>query len=153
MEQAEVWELVKMPGAEPSLIRRVRADRVEQLTARLMQQEQDRTAKVMSNRRIPLWVREIIREVSAKHDISPGEMISDSRRRNVIVARNEAIYLVKSVKMALSSPVIGRWFGKDHTTILHCLSSHAAKYDLPKLTGFDLPNALLRKRIAHHGVA
>lgn len=44
-----------------------------------------------------------------------------SRTFPVVAARHAAIYAVKMERPDMSYPAIGRWFGLDHTSILHCV--------------------------------
>jgi hypothetical protein len=97
---------------------------------------------------MPEWARQIIEDVSNRRGICPSELAGNSRSRKVVRARNEAIYLVKARKPGLSSPQMGRWFNRDHVSILYALASYSEANRLPKLAGYDIDNARVRKREA-----
>ena len=65
---------------------------------------------------------EIIVEETAKYyTMEPRQILGTSRTKDVVQARQVAIYLIRSITN-LSLPEIGKVFGKDHTTIMHSLS-------------------------------
>lgn len=71
-------------------------------------------------------IEEIIIRVAAWHGRKYSEIIGQSRNRELMVARHDAIaavYLIfRSERRHLSLPEMGRAFGgRDHTTILHAL--------------------------------
>lgn len=80
---------------------------------------------------LPEWVRRIVREVSEKHGVPPREILSRSRTVQVAAARTEAIYLTKATEPMTSAPTIGRWFGRDHTSVLTALARYQAKHGAP----------------------
>jgi chromosomal replication initiator protein len=76
----------------------------------------------MPNEKRP--AKEIILEVL---EMFPGvnfrEVQGPARNRNVVRARQVAMYEVSKQRPDLSSPVIGSIFGdRDHTTVLHAVS-------------------------------
>jgi hypothetical protein len=124
---------------------RQRADEAKILAEK---QEARRQGLLTFKRRfMPEWARQIVERACEKHGICPSEMACDNRKHRVVKARNEAIYLVKARKPMLSSPQLGGWFGRDHTSILHSLASYSAATGSPKLVGYDLANARERNRI------
>ena len=67
--------------------------------------------------------RTILNEVAKRHMISPKDILSNSRRNFIVVARQEVCWrLHKELKMSL--PQIGRRLNRDHTTILHSLRAY-----------------------------
>lgn len=45
-----------------------------------------------------------------------------TRHRDIVAARQAAMYAVRQERQDLSFPAIGRWFGgRDHTTVLHAV--------------------------------
>lgn len=60
----------------------------------------------------------IIRRVAAAFGVSEKELLGPSRLRNVLRARQVAMYLTRELA-GLSLPRIGAAFGRDHTTVLH----------------------------------
>jgi chromosomal replication initiation ATPase DnaA len=62
--------------------------------------------------------RQILLEVSRKHNIPVDAILGQSRQRRIVLARGDAIWRFYS-ETRLSTPQIGARFGKDHSTILH----------------------------------
>ena len=61
-----------------------------------------------------------IQSIATKHEVTLSEIFGKSRRRKIICARNEAIrYVWNKYHPRWSSVEIGRFFGKDHSTILY----------------------------------
>lgn len=92
----------------------------------------------MRRNNMPDWIKKILFEVGAKHGISPYRMAVGNRSAEVVRARNEAIYRVKERKPKLSLPQIGKWFGRDHTSVLHSLAKHSEETGEHKFTNYDL---------------
>lgn len=66
----------------------------------------------------PGWQRIILR-VAEKLEIRPSDLMSQSRRREFVRARQVAMFLCRS-RLGLSYPELGRIFGgKDHSTVMH----------------------------------
>jgi chromosomal replication initiator protein len=64
----------------------------------------------------------ILAETSRYFNISPEELLSPNRNRNVVTARQIAMYLCRELT-DLSLPRIGQQFGgRDHSTVLHATS-------------------------------
>jgi len=60
----------------------------------------------------------IVEKVSAAFDLSATELMSQSRLRGVLRARQVAMYLARELT-GLSYPQLAIAFGRDHTTVLH----------------------------------
>lgn len=84
----------------------------------------------------PSW-RFLIALASVKHGISEAEIRSESRARVVVKARDEAIALVYQHTQA-STPLVGKRFNRDHTTILHSLQKTGADRKLVELLSSTL---------------
>lgn len=71
--------------------------------------------------------RDVIGSVAAWHGFSLADILGHSRRRDICVARYDAIeavwYNCRLGGNRLSLNVLGRLFNRDHTTILHALQS------------------------------
>lgn len=63
--------------------------------------------------------RAIILEVAARHGVDPDDLHGPSRLRRICRARWEAMRLLRA--RGLSSPMIGRMFNRDHTSVLYAL--------------------------------
>jgi chromosomal replication initiator protein len=64
--------------------------------------------------------------VAAHYDVEPAEILAHRRTAGVVIPRQVAMYLAKTLT-GRSLPDIGRRFGgRDHTTILHGVRKIAA---------------------------
>ena len=66
----------------------------------------------------------VVREVSHRHAVPMHEIFSPTKTRLVVAARREAIYRLKFEKPTTSAAKLGRWFGRDHSTIMHALACY-----------------------------
>lgn len=96
---------------------------------------------------MPEWARNIVIEVCERTDVCPGEIASDARFQRVVKARREIIYRIKETKPILSTPQLGRWFNRDHTSILHSIAMHQEQCGAPRLVGYSLDKLRLRNRL------
>ena len=83
---------------------------------------------------MPEWARNVVREVSHRHAVPVREIFSPIKTRLVVAARREAIYRLKFEKPTTSAAKLGRWFGRDHSTILHALACYQDLYGAPVLS-------------------
>ena len=74
----------------------------------------------------PIRWRAVIREVAQKHRLPVPYLLSTRRDHQVVVARHEAFFRLRT-ELAMSLPAIGRRFGMDHTSILHGVRKHAER--------------------------
>jgi len=70
----------------------------------------------------------IIKEVSLKHHVSVGEILSDMRSTWIVAARFEAMYRIREERR-LSWAQIGRQFNRDHTSVLHAYRTHKKRLE------------------------
>jgi chromosomal replication initiator protein len=71
--------------------------------------------------------RQILSEVSQKRGIPVADIVGPWRRQDLVEARHEAAYRMRTETM-MSFPLIGRAIGgRDHTTVLHGYRRHAAR--------------------------
>ena len=76
---------------------------------------------ITSTARPPITVRTILDAASELFTIPVEQIIGGSRRRNLVDARQIAMYVTRN-KTDLSYPEIGRAFGdRDHTTVIHAV--------------------------------
>ncbi|WP_332763979.1 helix-turn-helix domain-containing protein [Phenylobacterium sp.] len=73
-----------------------------------------------------LTMRTIAFRVAEKHGLTLDDLRSPSRRRPLVVARQEAMHEIRQATTQ-SLPAIGRFFDRDHTTVIHALERHAAR--------------------------
>lgn len=84
----------------------------------------------------PWKAREILAAVACCHGLAVSDLTGPSRRPHVVAARQEAMRRLRAEAWRrFSMPEIGRMLGgRDHTTVLHGLRRHAARFgDLPPL--------------------
>jgi len=75
----------------------------------------------------------VLDEVTTVFDVTVGEILSSSRHRDVVHARQVAAWLLRAG--GLSSPQIGRILGRDHTTVLYGVNRVEADPVLRKVAG------------------
>lgn len=63
----------------------------------------------------------LVKFAALKHGLRVEDIMGRSRLVNIVRARHEAIWLVKSHRPWMSLPEIGRIFNIDHTTVLHAI--------------------------------
>lgn len=97
-------------------------------------------------RGMPEWAYQIVREVAYRHRVYLTDVASSNRCRDVVAARTEAMYRIKAAKESVSSTQIGKWFEKDHTSILHGIASYQERTGAAPLFHYNLNRA--RKRNA-----
>lgn len=69
----------------------------------------------------------IIREVSAKHGVSVADMMSESRKRPIVHARQEAFYRVKNERGYSLNQVASVFGSFDHSTLIWGIRAHAKR--------------------------
>lgn len=66
----------------------------------------------------------ILAEVCAQYGVSANEMFSLRRERRIVIARWEAMLRIRNETSA-SYPQIGRFFHRDHTSVMHAMKRFA----------------------------
>jgi chromosomal replication initiator protein len=69
-----------------------------------------------------ILIREVQRVVARHYGMSPAELISDDRCKMFAHPRQVAMYLARELS-GHSLTVIGHWFHRDHSTIIHGIRS------------------------------
>lgn len=67
--------------------------------------------------------RRIVQEVAAQHDLTPEDLTGPRSRRTESRARHEAMWRIRR-ETRLSYPQIGRFFNRDHTTVINGVRRH-----------------------------
>lgn len=72
----------------------------------------------------PVWspkakAAHLVQQVAAKHSVTVDDIMGKSRRRYIVRARQEAMAVIYTEFPMWSLPIIGKYFGRDHTTVLH----------------------------------
>lgn len=89
-----------------------------------------------------ITIDSIQKAVAERYAIKPAQLKEKSNRKEIVVPRQVAMYLVKELTQA-SLPEIGRAFGgKHHTTVIHSIN----KIDAQRATDVDL-NKLINSLI------
>lgn len=70
---------------------------------------------------------QIVKDVAKARGFSAQELLGASRNQNLVLARHEAMYLCS--KSGKSYVLIGRIFGKDHTSVMHGVRKHAERLE------------------------
>lgn len=110
--------------------------------------------RILNRNGMPGWARDIVIRVAKVHGVSPLDVATSCRKRDVIPARNEVYYLLRTMVSPvtgneLSYPMIAKWFGRDHTGVLWGAARHARDNDLPPVGSFDVEKAGEIKRKRH----
>lgn len=71
-------------------------------------------------------IREIQREVCAKHGITLHDLLSDRRQKHIVIARLEGYWRAYR-ETPRSLPTIGRAFRRHHTSVLSGIRAHEAR--------------------------
>lgn len=78
-------------------------------------------ASVAVNR--PLYtMRNCLRAICLHYGVTPDEIKGRSRHQHIVVPRNHFCWVVYRNRIDVSYPMIGRFLGKDHTTIVHSVA-------------------------------
>ncbi|QNM93650.1 ATP-binding protein [Mycoplasma sp. Pen4] len=86
----------------------------------------------------------IIKAVSKYYKVPTKDILSSSRKSEIVIARHIAIYMI-SIHLNYSSTEIGKVFKKDHTTILNALKKlKATKDESLKRTVQELQNQIYK---------
>lgn len=118
--------------------RATKQSRESEFTERLRVQNIALAKVIMHGFSMPRWLREMVLEIAELRSVSPFDVVSKRRYRQVVPVRNEVFWRVKDHNPNLSLGKIGRWFGCDHTTIAHALASHQRKTGAKPYTTYNL---------------
>jgi chromosomal replication initiator protein len=66
-------------------------------------------------------VEDILRVVSKHYGVSRADILSSRRTANVVLPRQVAMYLAKTLTLRSLPDIGGRFGGRDHTTVLHAV--------------------------------
>ena len=116
--QAPALAPLAAPTASPARAKTIEAlqQQVAQLTARLQAMVREDQSPLVA----PSRIKPVISAVAKYYGVSLRDLAAFRRTRNVVRARQVAMYLAKSLtKHSLSA--IGRVFERNHTTVLHAV--------------------------------
>jgi len=121
-------------GYNPELIaRRIKEQKLRE-AQRVLDRAEKSAISILRDRLAPVWVRDIIIASAADEGVHIGEVIGESRRRQVVRARHRAMYLIKATKPGLSFPQIAKWFDRDHTSTIYAVAKYGLRNGLPAFT-------------------
>lgn len=83
-----------------------------------MSQEQLNTFAVTTPKQFTLA---IVESVAARHNVSVKAIFGTSRMAHIVRARHEAMAEVVEARPHWSFPTVGRFFSRDHTTVINAL--------------------------------
>lgn len=66
----------------------------------------------------PVKIEKIISEVARTYNVSESDILSNRRTQELVLARQAAMYIAREMT-DLSFEQIGKFFAKDHTTVIH----------------------------------
>lgn len=75
-----------------------------------------------------VWIKDIAKAVATRHEVTVSDLKSRRTDKHVVRARQEAFWLAKNLTSA-SSTIIGNFFNRDHTTVLHGIKRHAQRME------------------------
>jgi hypothetical protein len=107
--------------------------------------------RMMKRNLMPFWARTIVMAAAEIHRVDPGDIIGRSRRRAIVLVRNEVWYRIKLTASPVtgeipSYPTIGKWFGRDHSSIIYGAARHAFENGLPSPSNMDPEKLITRKK-------
>ena len=106
------------------------------------------TVSTLVRQGMPGWARAIVFDAAQKRGARLDRVVGRSRVFADVSARQAAMYEIKAAKPMLSATLIGRWFDRDHTTVLHAIACHQEANGLPRLSFYRLDRVRARNR--HH---
>lgn len=97
---------------------------------------------------LPDHVQIIFNAVSENMNTNVISLLSNSRKREIVEARQTAIYLCYEY-VNQSPSTIGRWFNRDHSTVLHAISTINGykQFDKKFLKRFHKLEAVVRDKL------
>ena len=78
----------------------------------------------------PVTMTTIVAEVAAAHRLPVADLMGRSKLKHIVAARHEAMWRIRQVTWAdgvtprYSLPQIGRYFDRDHTSVIHACKRH-----------------------------
>ena len=113
------------------------SERVKTMIATLehVRQEENRAARnILIERSCPEWLRDFIEQMCEARKVSMLKVVMGKRDPDVIAVRDLAIYEARRRQRKGSLSKIGRYFNRDHTSIMASLARHSLRTGAPPLT-------------------
>ena len=94
-----------------------------------MQPNPEPNASFMLDVKLPRYrFIEMMRSIAAKHGVNPSDIVSPSRKRAIVVAKQEVAYHAK-YDLGMTLKQIGNIFNNDHTSILYGIVAHKKRME------------------------
>ena len=93
--------------------------------------------------------REVLEYLSKEHNISKEIIVGKIRKDKFVKIRHEFFYMCMCLP-GMSANKLGGLYGFNHATILHGISAHAHKNDLPALTRCDANKSRTARLLLYH---
>ena len=81
--------------------------------------------RIMQEHAQPEGMANIAHDIALKHGVSYKDMRGSKRTQHQVKSRYEAMYVMRQAGFSVSE--IGRFFNRDHTTVMHGLNVHKAR--------------------------
>ena len=89
-----------------------------------MQPEKPAPDKFLLDVKLPRYrFIEMMRNIATKHGVDPAEILSPTRKRAIVYAKQEVQYHAKH-DLGMTLTQIGNLFNNDHTSILYGIKAH-----------------------------
>jgi chromosomal replication initiation ATPase DnaA len=102
---------------------------VERSTDRLLSACSTVSRRQAALERLTIYQRGVVAAAASAFRLGEREIVSPSRRRGAVAARTAVAIILREAGYSL--PQIGRVLKRDHTTIMHCLSSECMARKVP----------------------
>ena len=121
--------IAEMPILEREIALMEKAIAVHDRHAELMREMQARGLTLMNS---AVFMHEIADVVAVKHGLTRADLIGPSMLKPIVLARQEAMWELANRQRSegqnrWSRSQIGRFFHRDHTTVIHGIRRHAAR--------------------------
>lgn len=108
-------------------------------------------ARMFRRNGMPQWAIDIVAEVAERQNVCMADIAGRKRSYPTMEARRESAYLIKDHQPDLSMALLGKWFGKDATSVTHIVACHQEHHNLPKLVGYSLAKVRARDQLRKSG--
>ncbi len=78
--------------------------------------------EVARDNRAIFTLKRCLSVICSYYNVTPEELKSRSREQRLVVPRHHFCWVVYRNRIDVSYPMIGRFLGKDHTTIVHAVN-------------------------------
>lgn len=86
----------------------------------------EQVQEVARDNRAIFTLKRCLSVICSHYGVTPEELKSKSRVQNIVIPRHHFCWVVYRNRIDVSYPMIGRFLGKDHTTIVHAVNKFEA---------------------------